>query len=728
MLKLFRYHLLIIVLITIAVIKCTYEPLPEPEVPEFNTKINIPLLEVDYKFTELVDPENNILSNVDSDYIYFRFQGDIDTTTLTRDIFVLPVNMSFEITQSFEEIDQSYFNLNISHTERFRLSEVLNEHLPSDYNIVVDSIPRMTMFDSRQGFRVFDKYGIPFFKRVDYVTIGDGDLFVTIDNRLGLDISPVIIQIVDTRGNVIYNASHDIIESGTTIEDGEYGNLAGVSIADSIYFIIAAEIPGTDGQPHTIPAGTDPYASLSVSLNVREVESVTGIPKPISFDIRRKLPKSKNTVINAVLAMTQTNPQDTNFLKITYNNNTDLNLLNKVTLLNFYDEDGVVALENTISGGTQIISKKRLDGDTLRNPDGVSVVDSIFIKAEFDFLPNAEDTLVTIRIGKGAGGLGINLYISNMLLSEITGFFNLYFDIPPMTIRNIPEGLDFVKFKYAYLLITIYNQIQTSTYLNLDLNGYKNGNVAKTITVEDTITKATDAIPVSESIIKVNVAPLFNLLPDSIEVTGVAYIPSNDTSRLQVGKSFWGSYEVNVPFVMKTKPVTFIPVKSTVLEPVDEDTRQRIKTGLVSAEVMYNVENGCPLAGTLQLLFSNFDYFPLDSSEENLDSGYVWINDSLFADTDTGLVYISIDTLFGVRLPKAEIDQVDGSVKNPGFISESSVLDTVKLFRIIEDKVHYIRPRIFLDSTSTYVRVSDRNMVKISSLLSITISSEGLLK
>ena len=723
-----KLYIVISVLFLMLFSFCTYDPLPSPETPKFYETLNIPLVNVDYGFSELVDSLGNILSDTTNDYIYFKFEGDIDTTTLTKEIFIVPSRMSFSFSQSFEELDESAFNLNMSYTEEFKLSEALDLPLPAPTDIVLDSLPRMTLFDVHKGFKVFDKYGIPYFKRVDYITIGSGNLTTTITNQLGVAIDSVLIDIIDNTGDTVYHAFFERIEAGNTVTKGGGNNLAGVRISDSVYFAIAATVAGTDGESYTIPAGTDPSASLMVELSVNDVESVTGIPKPFSIAFENALPRSKNTIIRAVIAQTATNPSDTNFISLRFDNSTDINFLCRLSFLNFFDENGYVTFSDTVHANLSSLSSIRIDGDTLRNPDGMSVVDSILVGAFFELLPNTDDSLVTIKVGSGAGSIDVNFFISDILLSEIVGFFNLYFDIPPMVIKNIPEGFDFIEFKYAYLVVTIYNEIQTQTYLDMQLSGYKEGKVAAEVMTADTIKKATDHKPIAESEIKVNLAPIFNILPDSIRVTGTAYIPSNDTSRLQVGKSFWGKYNVEVPFVVKIRPVTFIPVKSTVLEPVDETTRDKINSGLVSASLFYNVSNGCPLSGTLQLLFSNYDYFPLDSLPEHLDSGFIWIGDSLFAETDTGLCYIDIDTLISLRLPPALIDEVDGSILQPGVESQEAPFDTTKVRLLVKDITHYIRPRIHLDSTTSYVRISEDNKIGILSLLSITIDTRNVIQ
>ena len=112
-------------------------------------------------------------------------------------------------------------------------------------------------------------------------------------------------------------------------------------------------------------------------------------------------------------------------------------------------------------------------------------------------------------------------------------------------------------------------------------------------------------------------------------------------------------------------------------------------------------------------------------SPDSVDSGYQWINDSLFAITDTGTINIVIDTLVTIELPAPVLDQAN-KVKIPGFVEHTSTLDSARVETIIGDEVHYIRPRIHLDETDDFVSIGYNDKIDIITVLSLTMEAGAL--
>jgi len=177
---------------------------------------------------------------------------------------------------------------------------------------------------------------------------------------------------------------------------------------------------------------------------------------------------------------------------------------------------------------------------------------------------------------------------------------------------------------------------------------------------------------------------------------------------------------VIVPFVMQINDMTFIPVSSSKLAPMDAETRLRLQSGLIEAAIISEITNDFPLSGQVDILISTYYYFPLYA--DSLDSGYQFINDTIFAITDTGNIAVIIDTLVTIELPEPVLDQ-NQRVRTPGYVYQSSVIDSAKIEIIVSDETHYIRPRIHFNGTDDFVYIGYNDIIRIVTLFSMTLEA-----
>ncbi|MFA4839102.1 MAG: hypothetical protein WC703_06485 [Candidatus Neomarinimicrobiota bacterium] len=700
---------------------CTYDPFPAPDMPKFYQTLNLPLTEISLPISGLVDSTNFIFGDSSADMIYFKFGGLLDTVTLTEDIFMIPAADPVNMRQDFSQISSVNQPIDISISRQIKLSEQFELPLPQAEDLVLPFIERTAFPESESSFPVFDRYGIPYFERVDYITIGRGTFSTEIENQLLVDLDSVQLQLLNRDGEVLVTTFYESIPSGETRSDRVPGNLDGKRLQDSVRIVYTAIIAGSDGQPVTILAGTNPYMRIGARFEVEEIESCTGIPKPIAITKGEAIPPSNNTVIRGFIGQTTTGTLDTNVIALSLNNQTPLNVGMRIDFQNFYGETGVLSIDTVMNARQSGTTYERFDLDTLRNPDGVSIVDSFTVSTQILLLPDPGDTVVTIPLNMSDDYMNVSVGISAIKFNQIDGFFNETFQIPPMTIRNVPKGFGDVDFDQVLLNLTFFNEIQAQTNLSFSIQGFRSGMNPELISADGEISKATDQKPVAKSELNIDIAPVFNMVPDSIIVSGEAAIPASDTSKLQVNKSFWGEYEIVVPFRLKMNPMTFIPVKSNKISPMDKKTRDRIRSGLIEASIMTDVENDFPMTGSLEILVANYDYFPL--SIDSLDSGYFQVNDSLFTMTDTGLVHIEYDTLMRIDLPTPMKMDAEGRVVIPGYRRHTSELDSSRLEFLMSDQTHYIRPRIHLDGTDSFVVVGFYDKVSVLALMSLTLDT-----
>lgn len=695
--------------------------------PTYYQTINLPLTDVTLPLADMVDSTNHIFGDSTNDELFFKFNGDLDTVMLTEDIFQISAASDVNFSQNFDALSESQPTFSTSVTQTNKLSEMIAMPgiLPSPTDLPVGVVDRQKLDDRQYDYQVYDKYSIPYFERVDYLTVGYGTFRTEINNQLLVDLDSVRITLRNKNGSLIAESFYENIPAGTTASDGTPGNLNGAQLHDSIEVYVSAILAGSNGQSVTIPANTDPFITIRFDLDIEEIESVTGILLPIESTQNQVIPPSNNTIFRATIAQTTTAPLDTNYLNLTIGNNMPFALRMQVVFRNFYLGDEPLTIDTTVQSGQTVENPRRLDGYVFRNPDSTTVVDSILVDIIVTILPDEGDTVVTVPMDMGGATIDVSVTFARLKFDSLEGFFNESFEIPAMTIGSIPTGFSNVNFGTVLLNLTFYNEIQARTDVSLVLQGFREGLEPEEILADGSIAKATTADPVAQSTLEIDIAPIFNMVPDSILVSGEAAIPSDDTSRLQVGKAFWGTYEVIVPFQLQIKPMTFIPTTSSEMAAIDSSTRQKIEQGLIESSIITEVINDFPFSGNLSLLMANYDYFPLEP--DSLDEGYFWLNDTLYAITDTGNVPIIIDTLVFIELPEPLAFNRDGSVKTAGFIHTKSALDSAKMEAILREETHYIRARIHFNGTEDFVKVGYYDEVQILSAISLTIDTGKLI-
>ena len=68
------------------------------------------------------------------------------------------------------------------------------------------------------------------------------------------------------------------------------------------------------------------------------------------------------------------------------------------------------------------------------------------------------------------------------------------------------------------------------------------------------------------------------------------------------------------PFEVVMEPMTFISVTNTPVQEMNYENRNRIRSTLQSASMLFSIENKIPIAGDLSMLMSNLQFFPLDTT------------------------------------------------------------------------------------------------------------------
>lgn len=292
----------------------------------------------------------------------------------------------------------------------------------------------------------------------------------------------------------------------------------------------------------------------------------------------------------------------------------------------------------------------------------------------------------------------------------------------------------------------------------------------------------TDSIP-NDSVVtpvatgKNTIVDLLSSNPQTMIIKSMASI--NGRGQITTTGAIKLGYRLIAPFRVTMEPMTFISANESPIEEMDHDTRNRIRNSLFGASLVTQVTNQLPVGGQINVLLSNQTYFPLDTTvgmlavfRDSMVSQKGWnATDEIYAVTNCGalspaidsihifnvltdwsecvdgLLYLVkstgsgtdtlisyIDTLMTVILPDptslynaSDSSGVSGSVKEPGTITYSSIIDTTRIRLITDPGNHYTASRFKLNGTGTNeVYLSKTDYIEINAMMTVRLSSTGL--
>jgi hypothetical protein len=199
--------LLVIFVLSALISSCAYEPLSPPEMPTYYQTINLPLTDVTLPLADMVDSTNHIYGDSTNDELFFQFNGELDTVMLTDDIFQIPAANAINFSQNFEGLSdvQPTFSTTVTQTTKLSQMIAVPGILPSPVDIPVGVVDRQQLDERRYEYEVYDKNAIPYFERVDYLTIGQGTFQTEIENQLLVDLDSVRITLRNKMDRTLQN-------------------------------------------------------------------------------------------------------------------------------------------------------------------------------------------------------------------------------------------------------------------------------------------------------------------------------------------------------------------------------------------------------------------------------------------------------------------------------------------------------------------------------------------
>ena len=464
-----------------------------------------------------------------------------------------------------------------------------------------------------------------------------------------------------------------------------------------------------------------------------------------------------------------------------------------------------VKVDTVLTKGTSFSKIYNMDGYTFYNPAGQdSTISKLLIETSAKL--KSQKTSIPLD-GSDFGGMEVDVGMKGLHFESLEA--NVVQEFPPteFSITGMPLGFSGMKFVDTKLEIEMNNGIRLPVVLDFDMVGVnqkgdtskvnalstlaspnQKGDTTKTLVRLSSLGTTTlkykapasiqyyDSTTIGAKNNETTIVELMSSNPATFTVRSRARIDGRGT--LEDGMHIGGKYRMLAPFEVIMEPMTFISVTNTPVQEMNYENRNRIRSTLQSASMLFSVENKIPISGDLSMLMSNLEVFPLDTTAAALrdfrDSLVVkknWVNsdsiyivskcDSLnpetssififdvmtdFSECINGVSYLVkssmgsdtifsyVDTLLKIPLPEPKSFHAvtnsgvhAGQVREAGSITYSSPLSKERVRLMTDPGQPYMAPRFFLEgSKGKRVYLTTGDYLDINSSVTFSLSSTGM--
>ena len=464
-----------------------------------------------------------------------------------------------------------------------------------------------------------------------------------------------------------------------------------------------------------------------------------------------------------------------------------------------------VKVDTVLTKGTSFSKIYNMDGYTFYNPAGQdSAISKLLIETSAKL--KSQKTSIPLD-GSDFGGMEVDVGMKGLHFESLEA--NVVQEFPPteFSIAGMPLGFSGMKFVDTKLEIEMNNGIRLPVVLDFDMVGVnqkgdtskvnalstlaspnQKGDTTKTLVRLSSLGTTTlkykapasiqyyDSTTIGAKNNETTIVELMSSNPANFTVRSRARIDGRGT--LEDGMHIGGKYRMLAPFEVIMEPMTFISVTNTPVQEMNYENRNRIRSTLQSASMLFSVENKIPISGDLSMLMSNLEVFPLDTTASALrdfrDSLVVkknWVNsdsvyivskcDSLnpetssififdvmtdFSECINGVSYLVkssmgsdtifsyVDTLLKMPLPEPKSFHAvtnsgvhAGQVREAGSITYSSPLSKERVRLMTDPGQPYMAPRFFLEgSKGKRVYLTTGDYLDINSSVTFSLSSTGM--
>lgn len=352
----------------------------------------------------------------------------------------------------------------------------------------------------------------------------------------------------------------------------------------------------------------------------------------------------------------------------------------------------------------------RAEVPSLRNPDGSVVAfdrsglppgfSRISIPLEnISFRPGINagrnlipyDGFIALQSPAGVQGHSVRVRIdlSKVKYKSVTGWLNrtsASVDETVETDLEVSDAFEGVQFASALLSLTLFNPVGVPGSLDVVITGESRDGRTASVPV-----RAAVAASAATEIGPVDVAPLVNLMPETLRIRGTLYMGDGLTkATITRNDSVSAAIRIHAPLIFS------LPVRTNETDPdtirMEEDDREFVRRNLREAALTFELRNHIPLGAAASFFFSG----------TRMD----------------GTLYTHPDFVRTVTLTKPQTAPASGTALNPGLVTAASVnrvsvdLDSTEI-RVFDSPEVYWGMRLEFPGTEGMVQVRADDWIRV---------------
>ncbi|MBD3402086.1 hypothetical protein GF420_04260 [candidate division GN15 bacterium] len=554
---------LFVVVIFLTLVQCSIK---KPEAPEWNTNLNVPVVNRTYTMAELVDKidQEGISMNEDSNVVY-SFSEDLDTVRLDNDNLTTD-DMSYSVSQQLGVID---------------LDPPTIAPVATDF---VDIVGLAAGVVPPGSFQIDSD--MPAIDNYSEATIDQATMWVVVDNNLGLDLDTVTITLWDvSRSQTVGTQS---IPGG--VANGQIDSLSfildGRQISNQFEVRADCYTPGgtvlsASGKNITVSVRFD--GNLSVTAATAKVPSLSRNFSEV-VDLGEADPVYRATLNDGQLQLTVTN-------------NTALDATLDIALPDLVQGVTPLTVSRNVAPYSNDVVTVYLDGYDLLPRDS-TVPQQITVDVVAD-VPGSGDNLVPVSAGDD---FSVDASLTGLGFSSVTGrFASTEATIEPTSEEiDVPKGFDEIQLAQAIVTLEVDNHVNMPGSLDVTLEG-SNGKV-KNFT--GTVAAGTPGGSTVSYIFDSTVADFLSPLPEQIDISGTAVF-GDGVSVTTINADDYVVARVNI-----LAPLEFSIAETSIdsdieSEDIDVDDIDVVTDHVVQAQFHYNIVNHLPIGVDINVLLGS---------------------------------------------------------------------------------------------------------------------------
>ncbi|NQS97995.1 MAG: hypothetical protein HQ591_06040 [candidate division Zixibacteria bacterium] len=653
--------------------------LKEPGTPRWQVEMTIPIADRVYSLEDIIDDSTEVDSSgnwvsQNGDTLIFNFADSIDVITIENELKY----------DAFDETIETYVGLRTVNPPGMQTAfYLLTDLAPELQPFVGQTVPVPQFnFDAPAQEIIYPEY--------DWVIVASGDVTVTVTNNLPVPLENISIDVYGSSPNILV-VHVDIpgpLAPGESESQEDWALPTGQEIDNVMEIYVSGSSPGSAAP---VLIGEDDNIRVDVEISELEVESARAHIPTQDFDEDTTFSLLEtDTLITAVIKQ--------GYLDYSITNNTELINTVHFTLPDFTHNGEPFTQEFTIDpNDTHSITGFNLSDYQFSRPQGDNQIQALVevnILDTADPLYNLPDDFVEINQYQM---VSTEFNVSSLYFSYFEGFLDtveLDIEQDPLELEDIPEGLDNLNLDYANVDIRLTNTIGVQINANLTLKAFKDDILMETLNIPPLQIPAGDTTnPGVLDTTITGIEALINVIPDLIQIEGVAYI----AGEVAVGEWQWiaGEFLIYTPFALQ--------IGESTLEPEIAEIDQGFDNMLNQVDLTLNLISHMPLSGEAFILAS------YDSADfENIAGSQV-------------------DTFIYVALPTAVVGD-DGYVISPGesTVEQTLNLDQLEMFAgADEDSILYIKTFITILSTEgEIVRMKPTDYISVGASAHVVVDAD----